>query len=668
MVNFFIRAFIISSLISLVACGGDAVSTESSVNSGPSGITPEEPIDDSGDNEEPADDSGGSMSELAKLGETFYMSAEQGCSGCHAADGKSAVFKLIDLGAESFEHSSNPGTLVPAVEYVESYMKPSNPSQCVGDCAAAVVAFMDYLAGDNGSESEKPENTVASAAASPLSRLTNNEYVNSIRGLLNLPADSANINVAVSLMAAETTVKGLANDSDSQSFSTATMAGYIDVAEAAADDLIGDASTLEALEDILQCDELQQTFSRRNYNSRTCFRDFSRLLTSEAYGQPYTSDSEDLSLYFQNIETYLTDAGLEVFSVEALQFRLRVMLPYVFASPDFLLFVETGEAELVSDEVSGRYLSSPEIAKRMAFFLTGALPDAELTAAAEAGLLLDPAVRLEHAERLLADDAVADQFADFFVGWLGVSIAADQVTQNDVDKLKGFLIDWFANDRSFNELYTGPVDVLNADDSTTTMNLGVLGTKAFVASHTNNPVPSFINRGEFITTRLLCANLPDDIPSAAFEESSVVAETSTELFHELKTHDCASCHQVFDNYGALFQQFNQQDSLFDAALKPYGGSFNVASIGDITGEFDSIETFSQSLGGSQTAAQCASELIYRHSVRRSLNTDGEDDVALASMFDTWSNSGDFSVKSLLKTIIVSDNFVIFFEFAFTVLV
>jgi len=495
-------------------------------------------------------------------------------------------------------------------------------------------------------------------ATTPLSRLSNKEFVNSVRYLLELSDDSPSVDAALTTLAAENNVSGLTNDSEAQSYSTAFASGYVDVASAAADDFLSGLNDLADLEEKLDCDALEAASNVNNYTSLICFRDFSRQLIEQAYGRPFV-DADEPSEYFQNIESYVTQAGLDSDSLEAYQFRLRAMLPYIFLSPEFLLFVENGEADL-PDGVEGRYLNDYEIAKRLAYFLTGTPPDESLMTAAESDLLSDPEVRVQHAERLLEETAVADQFAEFFLGWLGVTLN-DQVEQSDIDLLKSFLNDWFANEQPFSDLYTGSVEVSNSDGTTTARNLGAIGTKAFVGSNTNDPVPSFINRGQFVTTQLLCANLPEDPPIEAFAESSVAAENAVDLFHELKTHACATCHQVFDSYGALFQQFEQETSLYNPNLIPLGDSFVLTSIGDISGEFDGLESFSQSLGDSESAAQCASELLYRHSVRRAVDLNGEDDLALQVMFDEWSSSGDTSIKSLLKVIVGSDQFISIYE-------
>jgi len=203
--------------------------------------------------------------------------------------------------------------------------------------------------------------------------------------------------------------------------------------------------------------------------------------------------------------------------------------------------------------------------------------------------------------------------------------------------------------------------VLQDDGTFVEKNLGVLGTRAVIGSATNNPVSNFINRGEFLTADLLCANLPDDIPIEAFDDASVESETPVDLFFELRGISCATCHAVFDNYGVMFQQFAQEDSRFNENSVPFGTSFDLTVIGDMGGVFSDVEDFAAAMGESQTAAQCASELLYRHSVRRDIQAGSGDEEALEAVFEQWTNSGDTSIKSLLTLIVGSANFITLFE-------
>ena len=485
------------------------------------------------------------------------------------------------------------------------------------------------------------------AISSPLSRLTNVEFVRSIRSALELPDNSPNIEAALPMLAAESVVAGLANDSNAQSFSTSVINGYLAVAEAAADDFIGDANSSDEIEEMMGCG---------NVNAATCFREFARGLVPVVFGVPFENDAQFFGTFLTDIEGFVEDAGFNSGSFAATRFRLRAFMSYLFLTPEFLLFVEEPPAS-----GNSRQLSSVEIAKRMSYFLTGTLPDAELREAALNDDLSDPAIRIEQANRLLNDDSIDELFAEFFIGWLGVSTASDGVQQADVNSLRDFLADWFGNNEPFSGLYSGNFNVLTSDGLDTSMNVGVLGSRAFVASHTNAPVPGFINRGQFVTEQLLCGNLPADIPVEAFEEAQTVSETPRELFHELRTMPCATCHQVFDNYGGLFQQFDDQNILFDPSLRPYGDNLDLLPIGDVGGEHSSLEDLALTLGFSATAARCNSELLYRHSVRRGIDVDGADEEAIDDMFNTWINSGDTSMRSLLLTLIASDQFITFFD-------
>ena len=111
----------------------------------------------------------------------------------------------------------------------------------------------------------------------------------------------------------------------------------------------------------------------------------------------------------------------------------------------------------------------------------------------------------------------------------------------------------------------------------------------------------------------------------------------------------------------MFQQFDSETSLFDATFNEFGTSFDLFTIGDVSANVSSVEELGTELGYSQTAPACMAELIYRHSVRRSIDSNGADDSAISHMVNLWVNTGDTSMKALLRTIVTSENFITLFE-------
>jgi len=93
------------------------------------------------------------------------------------------------------------------------------------------------------------------------------------------------------------------------------------------------------------------------------------------------------------------------------QEALQLSLAAVLCSPDFLYLAETTEPDRP-------FIDDYELASRLSYFLWSSMPDEELFATAEAGLLSRPDMLRQQVERMLSDEK-ADEFVRHFVGqWL----------------------------------------------------------------------------------------------------------------------------------------------------------------------------------------------------------------------------------------------------------
>ncbi|MEO0442663.1 MAG: cytochrome c [Pseudomonadota bacterium] len=160
----FIRLVIAFVISLLVACGGDSTDSNSPVDSGNStgstGSSGETAGIDTGGDINSSDSTGGSgvaaISASAARGKELYESPIQNCVACHGVDGKSSVFKRIDLLATAYEHSSTPGVSYTPEDYMARFMPVGNPGICVNRCAEDIVAYMRYLGGAELNQTEPP--------------------------------------------------------------------------------------------------------------------------------------------------------------------------------------------------------------------------------------------------------------------------------------------------------------------------------------------------------------------------------------------------------------------------------------------------------------------------------------------------------------------------------
>lgn len=507
--------------------------------------------------------------------------------------------------------------------------------QQLADIAAYIAAYITDYGNENTTQ---PIVDIAS----PLARLTNEEFVTSALGLLGIGRNNA-IEEAQSAMGPETDISGLRNDASTQLLTQVAVSGYVNMVDALVDVYLDGVSTINALLSKYDCDG----------NVLSCYTTVTTSLASQAFRRELNDqDAADFSAISESINAAYTEAGLDGNSVEAHLLRFRSAMHYIFLSPDFLLLIEEGTD--VSDSNGNETLSSQEIANRMAFFLTGSLPDDQLQSAADANTLANAEVRSAHADRLLNSDLGEKQIADILTAWFAV----DEGTTSDAafDAFSTFISNWVSNNEDFSQLYQAPIEVAHLDGNSSSESLGVLGLEAFVGSHTDYPTPSFITRGMFVVERLLCEKLPDDVPAEANESEGL---TPVEVFETHAQEACATCHRVFDNYGAAFQQFDGETSLYVPENTDFGTSFDLYDIGDVTAEISDVSGLSMELGYSSQAPACMTELWYRHALRR--NTSVNDDAVIEALISQWQSSGGTDIKSLLHTIATADIFITLYQ-------
>lgn len=507
--------------------------------------------------------------------------------------------------------------------------------QQLADIAAYIAAYI----ADNGNE-----NTTQPIldTASPLARLTNEEFVTSGLDLLGIGRNNA-IEEAQLSMGPETNISGLRNDASTQLLTQIAVSGYVNMVDTLVDTYLDGVSTVNALLSRYDCDG----------NALNCYTTVTTSLASQAFRRELNDqDAADLNAISESINAAYTEAGLDGNGVEAHLLRFRSAMHYILLSPDFLLLIEQGSD--VSDSNGNETLSSQEIANRMAFFLTGSLPDDQLQAAADVNTLTSPEVRSAHADRLLNSDLGEKQIADILTAWFAVD---ESTTSNAAfGAFSTFISNWVSNNEDFSQLYQAPIDVAHLDGSSSSESLGVLGLEAFVGSHTDYPTPSFITRGMFVVERLLCEKLPDDVPAEANESEGL---TPIEVFETHAQEACATCHRVFDNYGAAFQQFDGETSLYVPDNTDFGTSFDLYDIGDVTAEISDVSGLSMELGYSSQAPACMTELWYRHALRR--NISANDDAVIEALISEWQSSGGTDIKSLLRTIVTADIFITLYQ-------
>jgi len=266
---------------------------------------------------------------------------------------------------------------------------------------------------------------------------------------------------------------------------------------------------------------------------------------------------------------------------------LRLVLKAVLVSPQFL-FITPGN-EPAGDVVP---LDDHQLASRLSYLLWATMPDAELSALADAGTLHEPAVLAAQARRLLADPRSRALFDGFGSQWLGLDKLAGKtfdasrfpqmtptLRASMLDEGRLFFESILRENRSIatfidadyvfvNETLAsiyglkgvaGPelrrVALSDADRGGILSMPGVLATTSFP----NRTSP--VNRGVWVLEQILGRHVPPppaNVPPLEKQDHDKVAALTLRQRTELHRSDptCASCHKVLDPIGFGLENFD----------------------------------------------------------------------------------------------------------------
>jgi hypothetical protein len=422
-------------------------------------------------------------------------------------------------------------------------------------------------------------------ASSQIPRMKNIEYDNVVRDLLGVTGIASSTNSRPSEL--------LVADSDG-SLTDIAWNAYLTVADKIATEVMAGANKSR----FIACDPaaagcLTQTI-----------RDFGR----RAFRRPLT-DAEVTS--FTRLGS-LTPMGTPAEVAEATLFAF-------LASPSFIMLPELSQ-EMESGALK---LSQHEIATRLSFFLWGSVPDPELDAAADMGMLATKDQILTQAKRMvLARDKTAATvatfhrvYADIRLGshWDGIehdatkypkwSPAVRPAMMAEVDK---FFEEVAFNNGTFKDLFLSPVAFVNKDtapiyglDPATygtdlvkvsldaTQRPGFLTRVGFLSSFSAGASTSPILRGAYISKNILGVVIedpPEDaadtpVPAGDYKTQRAVVEALT------AGPTCAGCHAEAINPAGFVLEF--YDSVggwqtTDPLTGPIVGTANVMLSGGVT--------------------------------------------------------------------------------------
>jgi mono/diheme cytochrome c family protein len=314
---------------------------------------------------------------------------------------------------------------------------------------------------------------------------------------------------------------------------------------------------------------------------RAAAKKVARSLTRRAYRRP-ASEAE--------LEVLLGVYDLATRNKLPYPAALGLMLKAVLVSPQFLFITPAGEPQ-PGQAIAP--LDDYQLASRLSYLLWATMPDAELSALADAGKLHEPAVLRAQVKRLLADARSRALFDGFGVQWLGLGdlgtktfdpakfpqmtaelraamydearLFFDSIVRENrsvvgfVDSDYTFLNGTLAALYGMEKTVTGPemrkVKLKDANRGGILAMPGVLATTSFPNR------TSAVKRGVWVLEQVLGEQVPPappNVPALEKQDKKTVENLTlrqrTELHRTNPT--CANCHKILDPIGFGLENFD----------------------------------------------------------------------------------------------------------------
>lgn len=492
--------------------------------------------------------------------------------------------------------------------------------------------------------------------ATPLRRLTTQEYVNAARDLFgdgipeldDIPADESVGPFASNAVAPITDL---------------STEQYLGAAEALARHAVANIDAL------LSCD-------RAALGESACAAQFVQEFGARAFRRPL--DGEEQARYQALYAEYAAKGGLSN--------GIRVVVQALLQSPHYLYHVEFNTPAPAGQAIVP--LSGHEVASRLSFFLWKSVPDRALFDAATSGALASPEGLRQQAERMLADPRAHGAATRFFTDWLELSKLSyiekdatlypafddelraamtaetkhfvEHVLWNGDGRMQTLLAAPFSVlDGPLFELYgvtrpagtSGPVRV----DLDPAQRAGLLTQAAFLATHAHENQTSPVARGVSIRRNVLCDALPD--PPANVNNQPPEPRPGATTRERFATHvedpACAGCHNLIDPIGLGFEAY---DALGRYRTTEQGLPIDVS--GEVTntsigGTFNGAIELAARLAGSSEVEACMARQWFRYALGRFETV--ADGCSLERAIQNFSGSRH-DVRELLAAIVSSDAF------------
>lgn len=584
------------------------------------------------------------------------------CVGCHAVGGpaegtRHVLLPFSDAAAEAENHQRLAALIRDTDDMAELLLqKPTNQvahggGQLFGIDSAQYAALREFVArvqapGGCADPAEPLPSceSIVEPGASPLRRITDSQYRNTVRDLfgVDLPAG----------LFPETSANGyFRTDPRNNPVSGTGVESIMLAAEAVAGALDLDAVRTCAPDEPLDA----------------CTRRAILDLGYRAYRRALTGAEAGVLLRY-------LDAGLEPDAA------LRTAVELMVQSPQFLYL----DARPAAADAEIARLDDFAVATRLAFFLTDTTPDGPLLDAARAGALGSRAAVAEHARRLVADPRARRAVRHFHRDWIDVwrlrnatrdpgrypdfSAATVDAMLTELDLFVTEVV--WAGDGRFETLLFSDVTWVDTQLAAIyglpdpgpgwhrvrldARRPGVLTRSAFLAAHAYAASSSPVQRGAFVLRDMLCEDLepPADVNMDLPEPSEEARTIRERLERHWTSGACRACHERIDPLGFAFEHFG---ALGEWRTEWADGTpvDAVGALADPAGEFDGAASMIGLVAQSPRLQTCYARRWLEYAIGRP--TTAQDRCTIEQLSARFAAS-DGDIRALMVDVALTDPF------------
>lgn len=416
--------------------------------------------------------------------------------------------------------------------------------------------------------------------------------------------------------------------------------------------------------------QYQLTSKQPEKDASELLRQFAR----RAFRRPVADD--DLAIYLDQAKSAIAKG-------EPLLETIRQGYRAILCSPRFLYFSESpGE------------LDDHAIATRLSYLLWGTIPDEELNAAADAGLLKNEDELHRQVDRMLASEKGATFVEDFSTEWFDLDEIDmsepnrrlypkfDLVVQHSmIDETVAFVSELLSKDMNVANLIDSDFTFLNsrlarfyqiegvAGDELRQVKLAADDRRGGVLTHgsvlkitANGSSTSPVIRGVWVSERLLGEEIPPppkDVP--AVEPDIRGAKTVREMLGKhLSDTSCSSCHVIIDPPGYALENYDAAGQWRDKYSMLVGGRRKSGSAIDASFSFANGEPFKDITGFQELVLQ-QPDVLARNVAEKLLVYGSGSAVAFADrpVLDdivAKAQKDNYGFRSILKLVVSSHAF------------